>query len=588
MKKFLSSLVILFILVCAYYLQENSSYMKVLQINSPCSIFVDTNKNLIFDETEPIISENIFFIKKDKNYSDDKILGGLRDNEKFFLNYFADKTAKDILNNKYVTLNDNKIFVNNKSYEELLLSTDYFYTNDDNSKRKLVDYIKSINLDDYVLLNTRSKKYHTLNCIEGRKSKNIKIIKKDSLTDDITGCRICSLPQTKEELKQKKKVDELRIKSKVAETYSKGDIKIYFLDINKIWRSSSKCDALACKDLKKEIDNTQNSIDFAIYGINNQDEIFSALVKAKERGVKIRWVTDFDKKEGNYYQDTEKLKLKLKDYKTDEEYDNNNRAAIMHNKFFIFDDKKVWTGSSNISGTDITEFNSNINVLISSLELAKIYKKEFEQMYSGKFHTQKEQTQENKIVLNSNTKISAYFSPQDSPIRKQIIPLIRESKEYIYIPVFFITKKELIEELKNAHNRGVEIKIIDDATNAHSKYSIHKTLREYGIKVKTENYAGKMHTKTIIIDDQYSIIGSMNFTNNGEQRNDENVVIIENKDIAVYLKQCFLYLWAKIPAKYETFDPYAESLESIGSCYDGTDNDYDGKIDGKDAGCKQK
>ena len=588
MKKFLSSLVILFILVCAYYLQENSSYMKVLQINSPCSIFVDTNKNLIFDETEPIISENIFFIKKDKNYSDDKILGGLRDNEKFFLNYFADKTAKDILNNKYVTLNDNKIFVNNKSYEELLLSTDYFYTNDDNSKRKLVDYIKSINLDDYVLLNTRSKKYHTLNCIEGRKSKNIKIIKKDSLTDDITGCRICSLPQTKEELKQKKKVDELRIKSKVAETYSKGDIKIYFVDINKIWRSSSKCDALACKDLKKEIDNTQNSIDFAIYGINNQDEIFSALVKAKERGVKIRWVTDFDKKEGNYYQDTEKLKLKLKDYKTDEEYDNNNRAAIMHNKFFIFDDKKVWTGSSNISGTDITEFNSNINVLISSLELAKIYKKEFEQMYSGKFHTQKEQTQENKIVLNSNTKISAYFSPQDSPIRKQIIPLIRESKEYIYIPVFFITKKELIEELKNAHNRGVEIKIIDDATNAHSKYSIHKTLREYGIKVKTENYAGKMHTKTIIIDDQYSIIGSMNFTNNGEQRNDENVVIIENKDIAVYLKQCFLYLWAKIPAKYETFDPYAESLESIGSCYDGTDNDYDGKIDGKDAGCKQK
>lgn len=588
MKKFLGSLIILFILVCAYYLQENSSYMKVLQINSPCSIFVDTNKNLIFDETEPIVSENIFFIEKDKNYSDDKILGSLRDNEKFFLNYFADRTAKDILNNKYVTLNDNKIFVNNKSYEELLLSTDYFYTNDDNSKRKLVDYIKSINLDDYVLLNTRSKKYHTLNCIEGRKSKNIKIIKKDSLTDDITGCRICSLPQTKEEVKQKKKVDELRIKSKVSETYSKGDIKVYFLDINKIWRSSSKCDTLACKDLKKEIDNAQNTIDFAIYGINNQDEIFSALIKAQERGVKIRWVTDFDKKEGNYYQDTEKLKLKLKDYKTDEEYDNNNRAAIMHNKFFIFDDKKVWTGSSNISGTDITEFNSNINVLIFSPELAKIYKKEFEQMYSGKFHTQKEQTPANKIVLNSNTKISAYFSPQDSPIRKQIIPMIREAKEYIYIPIFFITKKELIEELKNAHNRGVEIKIIDDATNAHSKYSIHKTLREYGIKVKTENYAGKMHTKTIIIDDKYSIIGSMNFTNNGEQRNDENVVIIENKDIAVYLKQCFIYLWAKIPAKYETFDPYPESLESIGSCYDGIDNDYDGKIDGKDEGCKQK
>lgn len=588
MKKFLSSLIVLFILLCAYYLQENSSYMKVLQINSPCSVFVDTNKNLIFDETEPIVLQNIFYIQPDKNYSADRILGNLRDTEKFFLNYFAEKTAKDILNNKYVTLKDDKIFVDNKAYDELLLSTGYFYTDDEKSKKELVNFIKSINLEDYVLLNTRSKKYHTLDCVEGRKSKNIKIIKKDSLTDEVAGCRICSLPQTEGELKQKEKVEELRIKSKVATTYLKGDVKVYFLDINKIWKSSPRCDTSACKDLKKEIDSAKNTIDFAIYGINNQDEIFSSLIKASERGVKIRWVTDFDKKEGNYYQDTERLKLKLKDYKTDEEYDNNNRPAIMHNKFFIFDDKKVWTGSSNISGTDITEFNSNINVLISSSEVAKIYKEEFEQMYSGKFHTQKEQTPINKTFLSSNTNISVYFSPQDRPIKNQIIPLIREAKYYIYIPIFFITKKELIEELKNAHDRGVEIKIIDDATNAHSKYSIHKILRGFGIKIKTENYAGKMHTKAIIIDDRYSIIGSMNFTNNGEQRNDENVVIIEDKDITVYLKQCFLYLWEKIPVKYETFDPYAESLESTGSCYDGIDNDYDGKIDGKDEGCKQK
>ena len=105
-----------------------------------------------------------------------------------------------------------------------------------------------------------------------------------------------------------------------------------------------------------------------------------------------------------------------------------------------------------------------------------------------------------------------------------------------------------------------------------------------GIEVKTENYAGKMHSKTIIIDDKYSIIGSMNFSNNGEKRNDENMLIIEDKEITQFLKSSFLHLWHKIPNKYLTIDPRPESLESFGSCSDGIDNDFDGKIDSKDKG----
>ena len=42
------------------------------------------------------------------------------------------------------------------------------------------------------------------------------------------------------------------------------------------------------------------------------------------------------------------------------------------------------------------------------------------------------------------------------------------------------------------------------------KYS--KLLEEYGIAIKTENYAGKMHSKSMIVDDKYTIIGSMNFS----------------------------------------------------------------------------
>lgn len=587
MKKFIVSLSVLLFFAVIYSLTENSSYIKVMKIDSPCSVFIDTNKNLIFDETTPFEVSDVFFIDKTADYSNDKILSGLNETEKFFLNYFAYKTANDILKNKYVTINDTGLLVDDKSYSDILIQSGYFYVDNDESKQKLVDIAKSINKDDYVIVNTKSAKYHTLNCKEGQKGKNIKIIKRENLDKSVKGCKVCSLPQTKQEIQRKNEIKEYQINSAVPSVYEGQNIKIYFLDINKIWRPTSKCESNACIALKREIDEAESSIDFAIYGMGEQDEIFNALSKARNRGVKIRWVTDYDKKEGNYYVNTEKLKSVIKDFKTDEDYDNNNRAAIMHNKFFIFDEERVWTGSSNISGTDITEFNSNINVLIKSKEIAGIFKKEFEQMFSGKFHTEKEHFENKKIQLTPDTSVSAYFSPQDKPLRSKVFPLIREAREYIYIPVFFITKKEMTEELKNAYDRGVEIKIINDATNARSKYSIHKELRKHGIKVKTENFAGKMHTKSLIIDDKYSIIGSMNFTNNGEQRNDENLIIIENKDIAVYLKQCFLYLWNKIPEKYENYDPAPESFESTGSCHDGIDNDYDGKIDGKDGGCKR-
>ena len=65
------------------------------------------------------------------------------------------------------------------------------------------------------------------------------------------------------------------------------------------------------------------------------------------------------------------------------------------------------------------------------------------------------------------------------------------------------------------------------------------------------------------------------------------MIIIENKEIANYMKSTFLAVWNKIPKKYETFDPRAESFDSIGSCYDGIDNNFDGKIDKEDEGCKK-
>lgn len=79
----------------------------------------------------------------------------------------------------------------------------------------------------------------------------------------------------------------------------------------------------------------------------------------------------------------------------------------------------------------------------------------------------------------------------------------------------------------------------------------------------------------------------MNFSNSGENKNDENCIIIENPELAKFYKGWFEFIWKKIPDKFLNFTARPESRESIGSCYDGIDNDYDGKIDFADEGCRQ-
>ena len=92
----------------------------------------------------------------------------------------------------------------------------------------------------------------------------------------------------------------------------------------------------------------------------------------------------------------------------------------------------------------------------------------------------------------------------------------------------------------------------------------------------------------MIIDDEYLIAGSMNFSKSGENYNDENIVIIKDKEIARIYKRHFMHLWNSVPDKWLYKSPSAESFSSINSCYDGIDNDFDGKIDAEDDGCKIK
>ena len=105
----------------------------------------------------------------------------------------------------------------------------------------------------------------------------------------------------------------------------------------------------------------------------------------------------------------------------------------------------------------------------------------------------------------------------------------------------------MANELINAKKRGVDVKIIMDETCAGGKYSNIDYIKNNSIELKVEHWSGKMHMKSMIIDDSTLVIGSMNFTKQGEQVNDENCLIIKNAPgLTSAYKAHFLELWNSI------------------------------------------
>ena len=105
-----------------------------------------------------------------------------------------------------------------------------------------------------------------------------------------------------------------------------------------------------------------------------------------------------------------------------------------------------------------------------------------------------------------------------------VIPLIKDAKKSIDVSIFFLTHKNISKELVAAKNRGVDVRVIIDATSASNGYSKHQYLRDIGISLKVEQWGGKMHMKSAIIDGKHLILGSMNWTSAGESKNDENTL----------------------------------------------------------------
>ena len=97
--------------------------------------------------------------------------------------------------------------------------------------------------------------------------------------------------------------------------------------------------------------------------------------------------------------------------------------------------------------------------------------------------------------------------------------------------LFTMTDKTITNFLVLKHYNKTQISTIFEKSLI-TKYSSFHKLDFHEIPSKKDKNPGKLHHKVIIIDNSTVITGSFNPSQNADNNNDENMLIIHNKKIA--------------------------------------------------------
>lgn len=257
---------------------------------------------------------------------------------------------------------------------------------------------------------------------------------------------------------------------------------------------------------------------------------------------------------------------------------------IMHNKFFVFSDENkkpvaVWTGTANVAKTCMgIEANANMSVYITDPNIAKVFSDEFKEMYEdvlpsekkeddryagidgpivyGKFHTAKRPQTQRYFSYSDGTEVRVHFSPTDDGEHRAIIPTLLSARpgDEIRISMFASGGIEYVRAIQYAVAKGANVKMVfDRLTNSGCTSWINNVvanIREKNPYVENPTgtldfkvsawSGGKDHHKIGTLTrltagalvPEVLIIGSQNWTAPGNDKNDENMLTIRNRNLA--------------------------------------------------------
>ncbi len=288
------------------------------------------------------------------------------------------------------------------------------------------------------------------------------------------------------------------------------------------------------------IASATTSIDIAAFDFDRQN-VITALVAAKNRGVTVRFVGDGDNAGEPGYTQLASAGISTVNRPAG--------SAIMHNKFVVVDNRYVWGGSTNISDHDILMGNNNA-FIVDSPTMAAAYRAEFAEMFTGgRFGPAKNDVLTSNTTTINGAAVEFYTGPKEA-LMNQLFSKLATANVSVHFMIFTFTRDDLKDAILARKAAGVQVMGVFDQLQSNGQYSEDDALAVAGAAtwIDGNNHSdgqggGILHHKVMIIDgnsnsDPMVVTGSFNWTDAADNDNDENMVIIHSADAArAYLQE---------------------------------------------------
>jgi competence ComEA-like helix-hairpin-helix protein len=264
----------------------------------------------------------------------------------------------------------------------------------------------------------------------------------------------------------------------------------------------------------------------------------------------------------------------------DDREDGTRGSGLMHHKFMIIDNQRLIVTSANFTFSDIhgdftrpeTRGNANNLLKIQSPELAQRFTDEFNLMwgdraqgvFNSKFGVSKPARPPQTLAVGTGT-VTVKFSPNGKKIPWEetsnalIAQTLQNSQKSTDLALFVFSEQKIANVLEERHEKGVKVEALIDPEFAFQSFSegldmqgvvlgknCHQELDNQPwlnpiqtVGIPTLPKGDKLHHKMGVVDRNFVITGSHNWSNAANRTNDETLLVIQNPTVAAHYQREF-------------------------------------------------
>ena len=135
-----------------------------------------------------------------------------------------------------------------------------------------------------------------------------------------------------------------------------------------------------------------------------------------------------------------------------------------------------------------------------------------------------------------DARVESYFTPGD-PVDRVVASRIDSARRTVHVAAYLFTNRRIAAALARAAKRGVAVELVADASQyASGGLPRLRDLDRAGVRIWLREGLAAFHHKVVVVDaaspSAVVMTGSFNFTQAAQDRNAENLVVIESRSVA--------------------------------------------------------